>query len=263
MFKRIILTCSFLLLASSSLAKTPKALYLTDYSNLFHDYRAQVETFLPALQKQIDLEIDVIGKTKEELLATLAKRDFAVNYDLIIYNACLADTRDFRLARNLIDQFEKYNRPVMLIHCALHNFRKTSSKLGPLDRWALKQDQKRWAREYPDEEFPIWWKFAGADSTRHTLLPGKVKAAFVGSHPITVELPPEHTFEFDERYIIKNIAEDTEILAYRGSSNQPIAWVVEKENSRLFATTIGQDERTLLDPVFLKMMGNAAHWLLD
>ena len=142
----------FLILGSVAYGKPFKALYLTDFSNFYHDYKEISEEFLPALQERFNFTYDLVGRNQGDLIRTLSNPNFADGYDFIIYNACLADTRDYRLAKNLMNQTAK-GIPTVLIHCAMHNFRGTSSELGIVGRNKLKQDIKKWEETYPGESF--------------------------------------------------------------------------------------------------------------
>ncbi len=144
---KLSLTLAMLLgLASSAPAEAPyRGLYLTDFSNIYHDYKEQVESFLPALQAEFNFTVDIVGRNQGDLTRTLADPNFSKGYDFIIYNACLADNRDYRLAKNLMDATAA-GTPTVLLHCAMHNFRGTSSELGWLGEKKLKADQNEWQK---------------------------------------------------------------------------------------------------------------------
>ena len=63
-----------------------RALYLTDHSAYWHDYEAQAHRFGAELTERVNVDLVVVGKSQQDTVRTLSTPDFAVGYDLVIYN---------------------------------------------------------------------------------------------------------------------------------------------------------------------------------
>ena len=249
-----------LIMAQAAFGKPYRALYLTDFSNPYHDYKEQVEKFLPALQQEFNFVVDVVGRNQGDLLRTLANPGFSASYDLLIYNACLADSRDYRLAYNLMRETAA-GKATILLHCAMHNFRGTSSHLGIIGRKKLAADQKSWREEYPEDAFPVWWQYTGVDTTTHKLY-GKLASKKLAEHPILAGFPDHWQSAGDELYLIKTRSEQIYPLISSQDGKHIVAWLHRYGQGKIFATSLGHDSKTLLDQAFLGLMARGMAYLL-
>ena len=254
-----IMILSFLY-SQSLIAKAYKTLYITDYSNIYHDYEEQSQKLIPALQKRFNLSVDITGRSKNELTETLMDPDFAKGYDLIIYNACLAYTREYILARNLMDQTAN-GTPTVLLHCAMHNFTGTSSELGIIGKWKLKQDKNNWTKSYPNKVFPVWWEYTGIDTTKHDRAK-KLETKIISTHPIIKSFPDNWFSKRDELYLNIRMSNSITPLLSDSEGKHIVAWLNSFGNGEIFATTLGHDNNTLEDDDYIDLVVRGIAYLL-
>lgn len=253
--------------ATVSASKPVKVLMLTDYGNFWHDYEKQAEILSEQLPKFANIELSVVGKTSADTKEALRTKNFARGFDVLLYAACLADTDELDLMLELFRQVREENLPVVFLHCAMHNFRKTTSNPGLVGRLQQSRLQNKWQNEFPDIEFPVWWELNGVDSTTHAV-GQKLSVVSTGqAHPITVGLAEVWQTEFDEPYISKEEKSDIQVL-YESekpfdSKKQPLAWVRYENDTKIFSTSLGHDAKTLENENFVKLLGRAILWLDD
>ncbi|SMF58559.1 D-arabinono-1,4-lactone oxidase [Pseudobacteriovorax antillogorgiicola] len=240
-----------------------KVLYLTDYSNGYHDYQAQGKATELLLEQQLDSDVSIVGRSYEELTKFLGKENFGEGYDLIVYNACLADTREYVWAENIIRQTRDLGVPMILLHCAMHNFRGTSSDLGFFGRRKLDADRKAWENEQAGKEFPIWWRFSGVDSTSHSLFQKKLPTRIETDHPIVANVPEGWVAPKDELYYNITRTDDVIPLLSTDDGKELLAWLHPVGKSMVFATTLGHKLETYENTVFQDLLGRAARFLTN
>jgi len=102
------------------------------------------------------------------------------------------------------------------------------------------------------------------------LIGGQFKSHEGGSFSAEI-IQPEHpalkgvqefTTEWDETYVHSHIEEDIHVLMERVDSThrEPYTWVKEHGKGRVFYTAFGHDERTFLNPGFLKLVKSGILW---
>ena len=72
--------------------KPIKALYITDYSSFWHDYKVQQQTLKVESDATSILSLTV-GKDPNDARRMLKKEQFSVGYDVVVYNMCFPMTR--------------------------------------------------------------------------------------------------------------------------------------------------------------------------
>ncbi|MBC7532069.1 MAG: ThuA domain-containing protein [Oligoflexus sp.] len=258
------LLCLSLLFSSSLMAESKplKALYITEYGNLYHAYEKQAQFLKDKLPELMNVELTVIGHNAMETLQTLQKPDFSRDYDLIIYNACLADSQDSEAVENVIQQVETARKPIVFLHCAMHNFRFTSA--GKVARYgaAVEQATAAWDKSHPGVAFPRWSQLTGMDSSRHEL-PGPLWIKKSGEHPVTQNLSDSWISNWDELYVAESLQSDVVPLYSAGrflTRSQTVAWVRETSGGRVFATTLGHNFQTLKNKDFLALLQRGILW---
>ena len=266
--KALLIICALLTCHMTALAQSPiKVLFLTDYEDFWHDYRYQAETLKSQLPRYANVEVKIVGKTKADMKAVLKQENFAQGFDVLIYSACLADTEELDLMTELFRQIREENLPVLFMHCAMHNFRNTTSNPSTIAKLHQAKLKKAWAETHPDKEFPVWWKVNGVDSTNHALKQRIDIEIFDQSHPITAQLPTSWHTESDEPYIAKETLNDITILYQSqkqfNGAKQPLAWTRYENGTKIFATSLGHDRNSIANPSFQKLLGRAILWLGD
>jgi len=208
-----------------------KVLYVTSVG-WFHDYQRQTELVTSAIGQRIAADIDVIVGDIERLRDT----DFAVGYDVLIYNFCHAARRDPQLVDKLIRPVRDQGVPLLAVHCTMHSFQHVSD----------------------------WYELLGLKTLRHEEMRGFTlnKAA---EHPVITALDFPWELASDELYINRTVSDSTEALitAYGVETERHHlqAWLNELDGTPVLATTLGHSEETLTDPQFQQFLANAVAFL--
>ncbi|MEH6593036.1 MAG: ThuA domain-containing protein [Halioglobus sp.] len=208
-----------------------KVLYVTS-AGWFHDYQRQTELVTSGIGMRIDADFDVIVGDIERLRET----DFAVGYDVLIYNFCHAARRDPQLVDNLIRPVRDQGVPLLAVHCAMHSFQHVSD----------------------------WYELLGLKTLRHEDM-RSFTLNRASEHPVTAALVFPWELISDELYINRAVGDRSEALisAYgvETEKHHLQAWLNEVNGTPVLATTLGHSEETLNDPQFQQFLANAVAFL--
>ncbi|MEZ7844137.1 MAG: ThuA domain-containing protein [Opitutales bacterium] len=245
--KTIVLLGAACMIASPAVAKpTPapaiKALLIT--GGCCHDYDNQREI--------VPMAVDLYSKQKVEwtivhqrtkavnaMLEFYKNPGWAKGYDVVVHNECFAAINDANYIEGIL-QPHIDGVPAVLVHCSMHSYRG-----GP-------------AAEK-------WFEFCGVHSARHG-----------PKHPFEVQITaPEHeimqgmsnwTTPKGELYFINKVFPTMTPLA-ESKSNQTgemhtNIWVNEfgPNKTRVFATTIGHHNETMLQNQYMQMITRGLLW---
>jgi hypothetical protein len=229
--RRVFSVCALLAMTVSLLGSHPAlaeaplhALILTS-PGVYHNYEQQTRDIAHAIAEHGSVRFDVSLAELERWKTT----DFAVGYDVLIYNICMADNEDDALIANLRRQTEELGVPAIIIHCTVHSFRNTDG----------------------------WWPLFGLQSTSHEALRSLPQIAS-GDHPILTGLPEAWTVANDELYTNLEFDGQT-LLSATGEDGQShtTAWLADNNGAAIFGTTLGHSPETMKDPAFQRLLGNA------
>jgi hypothetical protein len=251
---RILFAMSFVSASLAHASSGLRTLYLTDFSNVYHDYEATQNNLQRIVQDKLNLDMVFVGKTSQESLDLLKKPDFLRGYQLFIYNACFADLEDLSILRNINREIAASGVPTVFLHCAMHNFRWSSTKPGVFGWGRSSRLQELWGKTYPNEQLPAFWQLTGMDTVSHDWI-RSFEVSKTHDHPITRMIPQTWTLAREERYRTLQMADDAEVLLESGP--HAIAWLHRFGKARIFATTLGHDEATQNDPNFAELLTQA------
>lgn len=110
--KWIVASILLSLMASQSFSRD-RILYVTHEPGRWHEYTPQLESFI-ALAAEADWELTVASGSREETVEFLKNENFATGQDAVVYNVCLADSRDIAAMSNLIKQITVNGVPAIL-----------------------------------------------------------------------------------------------------------------------------------------------------
>ncbi len=196
-----------------------KVLYVThDESSKHHDYVGQHQVFESIATEQ-GWDYSILAPKSKGLIQTLEENtDFAKGYDVVVYNFCVAGSKNLKAVANVINQTKKLHVDALLIHGSMHSFFPTYSKrlYERLDEEALKNLDlvsvgigegvadaklvKKWENANPNEEFPIWGDFCGAASEKHARhLPVKIHK--LRDHESAKSVIQDYTISKSELYL--------------------------------------------------------------
>jgi type 1 glutamine amidotransferase len=205
-----------------------------------HNYAFQSQALTQAVAKVANVEWTILqdprtGTTGEIELYNNPK--WADPYDIVIHNECFADTDNPEYIRK-ITAAHKAGKPAMVIHCAMHTYRKAT-----IDDWR---------------------EFLGVTSRRHDHMSKYPVKADDAAHPIMKGFPDTWTTPSDELYVIEKMWPGAKALATSVSEQDgktyPCVWVNNYNGTRVFGTTFGHSDETFRDPVYLKLLSQAFLW---
>ena len=268
MLTKLLRLLSAALLLSPALAMAQaKVLYVTHEPGRWHDYSQQRQAF-EGIAEQAGWDLTIASGDKDSMLAFLRSANFASGQDAVVYNFCLADSRDLEAMENLISQTVDGGVPALLVHCAMHSWWDTFKQGKPINGNQLglaranKRLLKSWAKQHPDSPLPDWGDFTGIASTRHG--PKKpIALRAIIEHPLSADLPADyHTGDtelYDNHYSTPDVV--PLIRGIQGDDEAVIAWLAPRGKSQVMGLTLGHDSAEWEDPVFLQLLENAVNFL--
>lgn len=206
-------------------ADTPLRVLLLTSPGVYHNYEYQSQVLAQGIAQHANVIFDISLAQLERWRTT----DFSADYDVLIYNICMADNKDAALINNMRRQSEVLGKPALVIHCSMHSFRDTD----------------------------LWWPLYGLKTVAHEHL-RPLPQQQSGAHPILTGIPLDWTPEEDELYI--NLAFDAEpLLTSTGEDEKAhtTAWLKQQGDTLIFGTTLGHSDSTLEDPAFARLLANA------
>ena len=266
--KQLLAACLLLCLPSLAQAEG-KVLYVTHEPGRWHDYSAQLAAFRD-LAENSKWTLTVATGDKDALFEFLRKPGFAAGQDVIVYNFCLANSRDMKAMENLIAQTRDGGIPAMLVHCAMHSWWDSFKKGKPIPGNELqlaranKRLLKSWSKDNPDRPLPAWGDFTGVASTAHG--PKKpIQLTAIEHRPFATDLPPGYSTVKTELYNNHYVTPGVQPLLMGRQANDEavVAWIVPQGASRVMGLTLGHNDDEWQDPVFLKLLENGVNFLID
>ncbi len=238
-----------------------RLLYLTQGGDPWHDYAWQAAKFQETLPLWNDVTITSLGvDDKAGALRALKNPDFAASYDILVYNACFAFSTDYQAIFNIRRQAHDLGIPVILLHCAMHNFRSTSPSLGVVGDLLSAWDMWKWKDK---DMLPQWSAFTGIDSLIHEPI-ATLTLRKAAEHPITAGLPDTISLARDELYIARTQGDDVVPLYYGQSakeSSQPVVWLRQEGRAEVVGITLGHDQHTWNDAFFWQVLSQSVSYL--
>jgi len=204
-----------------------------------HDYSRQKLILTKGVSARANVVWTVVhqgGTTTNTKIPLYEDPNWAEGFDIIVHNECFAGVKDQAWLDRILEP-HRNGTPAILIHCAMHCYR-----TGTDD----------------------WFEFAGVQSPGH------------GAHyPFEVEnLNPDHfimsafgdkwTAPKGELYHSVKVFPTATPLGHakRKNDNKPqtCVWTNDYRGTRVFATTIGHYNETMVEPNYLDMMTRGLLW---
>lgn len=206
-----------------------------------HDYPKQNEIIRQGVSQRANVQWELFhgGTDRDRTLPIYQTEDWARGYDIIVHNECYGGVTDVDYVERIVKGHTKHQVPAVVIHCSMHSYR------------AAKTDE--------------WRKLLGVTSRRHE--PGGGPLQVIGrqlDHPILQGTPPQWKTPFGELYVIEKTWPNMTTLAtaYGTQTQQdhPVIWVNEFEGVRLFGTTLGHHNETMLTDEWLDIVSRGILW---
>ncbi len=161
-----------------------------------------------------------------------------------MHNECFGAMKDAELVKRIIAGHRQHQVPAVFVHCSMHSYRESSAA----------ED---------------WRAFLGVTSTFHEAAkrPLDIVPTTEGKQMgITAHLNDSWTTPNGELYIIKKVWPGTTVLAHAYSTeqkaDQPVTWVREENNLRVFGTTLGHHNETMRTEQWQQMVAKGTRWAL-
>ncbi len=219
-----------------------KALLIT--GGCCHDYDTQREIIPASIDTHTNLRVQwtiLHQRTTagDVLLDFYRNSDWAKGYDIVVHNECFAHISDDEYIAGILKPHLE-GVPAVLIHCSMHSYRE-------------------------GEKAEEWWKFCGVHSPGHgPKHPFEVQIK-VQDHEITQGMK-NWTTPQGELYFINNTYPTATPLAESKSEKDgqlyTNIWVnaYGPKKTRVFATTIGHHNETMLEKNYMEMLTRGFLW---
>lgn len=208
----------------------------------WHDYETQEKMLTEGISERLGNEIKwtVIHEGDGEPdyhVSILQEENWAEGYDVVVHNTGFGRVTD----PDYVAKFVKHHvgTSAVLIHASVHSYR------------------------YAEPADP-WFEFMGLQSMGHEGQRQFEVENLAPEHPIMKDFPETWMSPVDEVYIIEKIWGDITPLAraYGQETGEfhTTSWTHEINNTRLFATTLGHNNETFKENVFLDKIANGILW---
>lgn len=209
-----------------------------------HDYETQKMILADGISARANVEFTIVHeegpdgkKDKSHKISIYEHADWAKGYDLVLHNECFGAVDDVafveRIAKAHFDGV-----PAVMLHCSAHSYRAAQT-----DEWRKCVGQKSMSHE------------KNRDLKVKNILP---------DHPVMKGFPMEWLNEADELYknevlypnfvsLAKSYGEDTK-------QDHQVIWVNNYGAGKVFGTSLGHNNSTMRDPVFLDLVTRGLLW---
>ncbi len=215
-----------------------RALLLT--GGCCHDYPNQSRIISEGLSARARIEWTVVregGDGRDHQYSIIQDKHWADGYDVVVHNECFGDTTDVDYLR-LITEVHKAGKPAVVIHCAMHSFRR-----APIDDWR---------------------EVLGVDSRSHGPHEPIDVAVLQSDHPIFKGLWTTWRTPQGELYQIRKVYETATVLAEGKAFGEthPCVWVnhTGPGKTRVFGTTLGHHNETMASKEWLDLVARGLLW---
>ena len=205
-----------------------------------HDYPKQNLIIKQGISQRANIEWEVFHgvNDRKRKLPIYQTEDWAEDYDIVFHNECYGGMTDAGLVERIVRGHTKHKVPAVVIHCSMHSYRNAKTD--------------------------AWRKLLGVTSKRHEPGGGPLQVVARTSHPILVGVPKQWKTPFGELYVIEKTWPNMTVLAtafgVQTQQDQPVIWTNEFEGVRLFGTTLGHHNETMMTREWLDIVARGALW---
>lgn len=214
-----------------------------------HNYQLQADGLKKGLEARAFVQVDVVysaGTTTRTTFPEYAKPDWAKGYDLILHDECSADVTDIEYIQRILAPHAQ-GLPAVLLHCAMHSFRTEGYNVAGT--------------------VTPWFEFTGLQTTGHGAQSPIAMTYLDKNNPITKGLAdwvtgPEELYNNPMGGILPT--GHPVAMGRIGNETSVVAWTnIYKGKARVFATTLGHNNPTVLDPNYLALVTRGLLWAAD
>jgi type 1 glutamine amidotransferase len=259
MRKSLLALLAALLLTPAAFAQVKPIRVLLVCGGCCHDYAKQKDILAKGLTERANVDVTIAfyeikdNKGKEKLNPVYEKADWSKDFDVVIHDECDASVNDLAAIANILKP-HKDGLPGVVLHCGMHCYRTTDwNKKGGVTPW---------------------FEFTGLQSTGHgAQLP--IALHFVDTQsPITKGMEDWTTIN-EELYnnyndgklfpsatpLVRGKQTTKSKTGQERTDDNVVAWTNEYNGkARVFATTIGHNNKTVEDPRYLDLVTRGLLW---
>ncbi|MBB73153.1 MAG: heme-binding domain-containing protein [Planctomycetaceae bacterium] len=204
-----------------------------------HDYARQQRILTRGISARADVVWTVVnqgGATTNTKIPLYRDPEWSRGFDVVVHNECFADVRDKEFVERIIRPHRE-GVPAVLIHCAMHCYR-------------TGDDQ--------------WFEFVGVQSPGHGPKYAYTVDNLRPNHPIMGTFGERFTTPQGELYHAVKLFDTATPLAHakrkRDQQPQVCIWINQYGKGKVFATTIGHHNATMVEPVYLDVVTKGLLW---
>lgn len=231
-------------LATSLQAQTPPLKVLMVTGGCCHDYEQQKVILSEGISARANVSFTIVheegpkGKADREHKVTIyEKADWAKGYDVVLHNECFGAVTNVAFVERIAKAHHD-GVPAVMLHCSTHSYRAAAT-----DAWRECVGQKSMSHE-KNRDLRV----------KNTAL----------EHPVMQGFPLEWLDPKDELYkneilypnfvpLAKAFGEDTK-------KDHHVIWVNTYGKAKVFGTTLGHNNETMKDPVYLDLVTRGLLW---
>ena len=204
-----------------------------------HDYDRQKLILTRGISARANVRWTVVhqgGTSTDTKIPLYNDPNWADGFDIVVHNECFAHVTD----KEFVDRILKPHReglPAILVHCAMHCYRVDDDR---------------------------WFEFCGVQSPGHGPHYSYTINNQKSDHPIMAGFGERFVVPKGELYHAAKVFDTATPLAIanRQDNNEPqvCIWTNDYRGTRVFATTVGHYNETMVEPTYLDMMARGLLW---
>jgi uncharacterized protein len=222
--------------------KPLKALMVT--GGCCHDYENQKVILAKGIAARANVEWTIVHeegpegkKDKTHRISIYEKADWAKGYDVVLHNECFGGIEDVAFVERIAKPHHD-GLPAVMLHCSAHSYRSAQT----------------------DE----WRKALGQTSMSHEKNRDLLIKSLKPEHPVMKGFPAEWKNPKDELYKNEKLWPNTIPLAQAygedTKKDHVVIWVNTFGKGKVFGTTLGHNNSTMEDPVYLDLVARGLLW---
>lgn len=222
-------------------AKPIKALLVT--GGCCHDYEAQKKIITEGVSARANVEWTIVhegGTDRKHKVSIYSDPNWAKNYDIVVHNECFGAVEDNAFIEAIALPHQN-GVPAVMLHCSTHSYRRATT----------------------DE----WRKAIGITSMSHDKRRDMEIKNVKPEHPVMKGFPEKWSNPDDELYRNEKVWPETVPLgtsfSVESQKDHVVIWVNTYGKGRVFNTTLGHQNATMSNPVYLDLVTRGLLWACD
>jgi putative membrane-bound dehydrogenase-like protein len=204
-----------------------------------HDYARQKLIIARGISARANVVWTVVqqgGTTTNTAIPLYRDKNWSEGFDVVVHNECFSNVKDKQFVENIVRPHRE-GLPALLIHCAMHCYRVGDNQ---------------------------WFDFVGMQSPGHGPHYSYTVDNIKPDHPVMTGFGEKFVAPRGELYHSIRLFDTATALgqANRQGDNKPqtCIWTNQYGKGRVFATTIGHYNETMVEPTYLDLLTRGLLW---